>query len=70
MSLVKEGPISLVQKMAFNLLSRLNPSGLLTIEVIMSKTKHRFHPVSSHQKYLYQTQDRVFDVIFRHREVV
>ena len=57
LSMVKEGHISLVQKMAFNLHSGLNPSRLLTIEVIMSKTKHRFHPMSSHQKYQYQTQE-------------
>ena len=57
--------------MAFNLLSWLNPLRFLqTIEVIMSKMKHRFHPMSSHQKYQYQTLDRVFDVIFRHWEVV
>ena len=55
--MVKEGHISLVPKMAFNLHSGLNPSRLLTIEVIMSKTKHRFHPISSHQKYQYQTQE-------------
>ena len=70
LSMVKEGHISLVRKMAFNLRSWLNPSRLLTIELIMSKTKQRFHPMSSHQKYQYQTQDGLFHVIFRHWEVV